>query len=78
MKTSMTAAQRQAMFNGLAAALLLLSAGFGNQWVLIGSAVTLLAIGVVLVPEQRGRGIVTALVAGGVAVAVSMLIRTLR
>lgn len=78
MKRSMTASQRQAMLNGLAVALLLLSAGFGNQWVLVGSAVALLAIGVVLVPEQRGRGVLTALIAGGVAVAVSTLIRALR
>lgn len=78
MKTSMTAARRQALFNGLAVALLLLAAGFGNQWVLIGSAIALLAVGAVLVPGQRGRGLLTVLVAVGVGVAVSMLFRALR
>lgn len=78
MKTAMTPARRQAMFNGLAVALLLLASGFGNQWVLIGSALALLAVGAVLVPGQRGRGLLTVLVALGAAVGVSLLIRALR
>lgn len=78
MKAAMTPARRQALFNGLAIALLLLASGFGNTWVLVGSAIALIALGIVLVPEQRGRGLVTAAVAAGVAVVVSMLIRALR
>ena len=74
----MTAERRQALFNGLAVALLLLASGFGNTWVLVGSAVALLALGVVLVPEQRGRGLLTAAVAAGAAVGVSLLIRAVR
>ncbi len=60
MKVAMTPARRQALFNGLAVALLLLASGFGNTWVLAGSALALLLVGMVLVPEQRGRGLVTA------------------
>jgi len=78
MKDAMTPARRQALFNGLAVALLLLASGFGNTWVLVGSAIALLVVGVVLVPEQRGRGVLTAAVAAGAAVVVSMLIRALR
>lgn len=78
MKVAMTPARRQALFNGLAVALLLLASGFGNTWVLAGSALALLLVGMVLVPEQRGRGLVTAVVAAGAAVGVSLLIRALR
>lgn len=71
----MESSQRQIAFNSLSVAFLLIAAAFGNTWLVVGGALVLLVLGLVLLPEQRVRGVLTAVLAGGVAFAAATLMR---
>ena len=74
----MTEARRQQWFAGAAVSLLLLMTAFDNPWLLGGRAIALLAVGLVVLPRQRVRGALAAVIATCVVVAVMALIRWLR
>jgi hypothetical protein len=65
---------RYQVFTGLAVALVLLTSGMSGV-VSMALAATLLVIGLLLYPEIRGRAIIAAAIAVGVAVATVALSR---
>jgi hypothetical protein len=70
-----TEARRQQWFTAAAVVLLLGMGAFGNAYLLAGAAVALLAIGVVVLPRQRARGTLAAVIAACVALVVVTLVR---
>jgi hypothetical protein len=74
----MTEARRQQWFTAAAIALLLGMTAFGNAVLVAGTALVLLAVGLVALPRQRSRGALAAVIAACVAVATVTLMRRLQ
>jgi hypothetical protein len=66
---------RQLAFTAAAVVFLLVATAIGNVWIMLVGALVLVGLGFVLVPEQRGRGLLAMAIALGVAFGVSMLMR---